>query len=126
MKTNLKPRNIKKKKPALRRKTKASTDKPEVEIVGSLVTLRGQAAKDAKKICENKGVPLDVLTNETMRVFIALGKTEKAKRIEDFHWAKYRAALFKRLDAWKQKRVAKAGREKRAKGNLGYKSGRIV
>ena len=117
----MKPRNIEKKKPALPRKSKASTDKPEVEIVGSLVTLRGQTAKDAKKICENKGVPLNVLMNEAMRVLIASDKTEWAKSIQDLDWPKYRAALFKRLDKWKQRRVAKAGREKQAKGNLGRK-----
>jgi len=75
--------------------------------------LRGQTAKDAKKICENKDVPLNVLMNEATRVLIALGKTERAKRIQDFDWPKYRAALFKRLDKWKQSHAAKVAKVKK-------------
>ena len=82
-----------------------SPTKGEVELVGSLVTLRGKTAERAKKICQNTGVPLNVLLNESMRVFVELPVGKNKKR--EINWRQCTTELFKRLDKWKQERAAK-------------------
>jgi len=82
-----------------------SPAKDDVEFADSLMTLRGKTARNAKKICRDTGVPLNVLLKETMRVFVELPKSERKKGA--INWQRCTKELFRRLDKWKQKRGAK-------------------
>lgn len=71
--------------------------KPEVEIVGNDIILRGASARLVEAACRQESVRPEELLTEMLRVIVDRFAIEKPNKLEDLDWQAYAAHLIKRL-----------------------------